>query len=99
VYEIVWEFQPAPDCEREFESVYGASGAWVELFRRDAGFLGTELVRPRQPGEWYRTIDRWDSRTSYQRFRERWAAEYEALDRASERLTRAERPVDRGADQ
>lgn len=93
MYEIVWEFQAAPEREREFESFYSSTGPWVDLFRRDPGFLGTELIRPREPGGWYQTIDRWDSRASYERFRHQWASEYEALDQACEALTLEERPV------
>jgi heme-degrading monooxygenase HmoA len=93
VYEIVWEFQPAPQRERDFESVYGPAGAWAALFRRDPGFLGTELIAPREAGSWYRTIDRWESADAYERFRQAWGSEYEALDRACESLTSAECPV------
>jgi heme-degrading monooxygenase HmoA len=93
VYEVIWEFQPAPEREREFESFYGSTGPWVDLFRRDPGFLGTELIRPREPGGWYQTIDCWDSRASYERFRQQWASEYEALDQACAALTLEERPL------
>jgi hypothetical protein len=93
VYEIVWEFQPAPQRERDFESVYGPAGLWAALFSRDPGFLGTELITPRGAGGWYRTIDRWESPAAYERFRNTWRSEYDALDRACESLTSAERAV------
>jgi hypothetical protein len=93
VYEVIWEFQPAPRREHDFESVYGPTGPWDALFRRDAGYLGTELITPHEPGGWYRTIDRWESAAAYERFRHTWRSEYEALDRACEDLTSAERPV------
>ncbi len=96
MYEIVWEFRPAPECEQEFEAAYGPAGPWVALFRRDPGFLGTQLVAPREPGGWYRTIDRWESTAAYERFRKTWDAEYVALDRACEALTLHERPLNRG---
>jgi heme-degrading monooxygenase HmoA len=91
VYEIVWEFQAAPHREDEFEIAYGSTGPWVSLFRRDPGFLGTELVKPRERGGWYRTIDRWESAQAYARFMQTWHAEYSALDEACERLTLQER--------
>jgi hypothetical protein len=93
VHEIVWEFLPAPGREREFVAAYGEGGAWVALFRRGAGYLGTEL-RPvaDRPG-WYRTIDRWASAEAYAAFRDAFAAEYAAIDRACEALTAEERPV------
>jgi hypothetical protein len=93
VHEIVWEFLPAPQYERDFETAYGPTGPWVALFRRDPGYLGTELVRPSESSGWYRTIDRWESVAAYARFRTTWAAEYDALDRACAALTAAERPL------
>lgn len=97
MYEIVWEFQPAPRRERDFESACGPTGIWAVLFRRDPGYLGTELIPPRESGGWYRTIDRWESAAAYERFQETWSSEYNALDHACESLTSAERPVSRGS--
>jgi quinol monooxygenase YgiN len=97
VYEVVWEFQPAPGCAREFESVYGPTGLWAALFRRDPGYLGTELIPPREPGGWYRTIDRWESAAAYERFRQTCGSEYNALDRACQSLTSHERAVTSGS--
>jgi hypothetical protein len=97
VYEIVWEFLPAPGREREFEVAYAPSGPWVELFRLGSGYLGSELIPPREPGSWYRTIDRWESREAYEAFRRAFRSEYDALDSACERLTLQERPVSSGS--
>jgi antibiotic biosynthesis monooxygenase len=97
VYEIVWEFRPARDRERDFESVYGPRGVWTALFRRDPGYLGTQLVPPRESGGWYRTIDRWESAAAYERFRHAWGSEYRALDDACESLTSDERAVRAGS--
>ena len=49
---------------------------------RGAGYVGTELVPPREAGGWYRTIDRWESAADYERFRQAWRGEYAALDKA-----------------
>lgn len=97
MYEVVWEFRPAPGRERDFESAYGPDGDWVELFRRGAGYLGTELIPPREAGGWYRTIDRWESAAAYEGFRRAWGAAYAALDRACESLTSEERAVRAGS--
>lgn len=96
MYEIVWEFQPTPRREGDFEAVYGPTGLWAALFRRAPGYLGTELIRPRESGGWYRTIDRWESEAAYERFRQTWRSEYDALDYACESLTAGERPVGTG---
>lgn len=97
MYEIVWEFQPAPGRERDFESAYGPNGAWVALFRRDPGYVGTALIPPRETGGWYRTIDRWESAAAYDRFRKTCGSEYAALDHACESLTSDERAVSAGS--
>jgi hypothetical protein len=97
VHEIVWEFRPTAGRERDLESAYGPNGPWADLFRRGAGYLGTELIPPPSRGGWYRTIDRWESAAAYERFRQTWGAEYNALDHACESLTSDERPVSTGS--
>ncbi|HVZ15625.1 MAG TPA: antibiotic biosynthesis monooxygenase, partial [Terriglobales bacterium] len=69
--EIVWEFEVAPGCERDFEKHYGPEGTWVDLFRRDPAFQGTSLLRDRETLARYITIDRWNDRRSYEAFRVR----------------------------
>ena len=97
MYAIVWEFLPAPGREREFEAAYAPTGPWVELFRRAAGYVGSELIPPHEAGGWYRTIDRWESREAFEAFRRAFGPEYGALDGACERLTLEERPVSSGS--
>ena len=86
-YRIIWEFRPAQGRVAGFELAYGPDGLWAELFRRGAGFVGTELIRPSSPGGWYRTIDEWESEDDYEAFLEGFAEEYEALDAACTALT------------
>jgi len=92
-FRIIWEFRPAQGRVHGFELAYGADGLWAELFRRAAGYLGTELLPPESPGGWYRTIDSWASEDDYEGFLEAFAAEYEALDAACTALTADERFV------
>ena len=94
VYVIVWEFEPKAGQEREFERTYAADGDWAALFRRSPEFRGTELLRP-GAGRRYLTIDRWTSAEAFAAFRNRWQADYEALDRACETLTEREALVGR----
>ncbi len=91
MYTIIWEFRPAPQREAEFVATYTADGAWVKLFCRGAGYLGTELSPI--AGRWYRTIDQWASEEDYRLFRRQFAGEYDALDRDCEALTMQEREV------
>ena len=90
---VQWDFLPAEDRLAEFLAAYGSEGDWVRLFHQGEGYLGTELrPLPGLPG-WYRCLDRWRREEDYAAFRRLHAAEYQALDRACERLTRAEVPV------
>ena len=76
---ILWRFRPRPGMEPAFEAAYASAGAWAELFRRDAEFLGSDLLRATDGS--YLTLDRWSSEGAFRSFRERFSAEYEALDR------------------
>jgi heme-degrading monooxygenase HmoA len=91
VVQFIWEFVARPDKLKEFERHYSASGPWVELFRRSAGYKGTQLLRDSESARRCLTIDRWDSVTSYRAMRDRFAKEYEELDRICETFTDTER--------
>jgi heme-degrading monooxygenase HmoA len=92
MYVILWRFRPVVGQESEFERAYGPSGEWARLFRRDEGYLGTELLLRRSDAESreYLTLDRWASRAAYEAFRVRWSGEYRQLDRRLEELTEEE---------
>lgn len=98
MYTRVWRFRPAPGLEAEFRRVYGRSGAWVDLFQRGAGYLGTKLVAAEDSTGEYHTIDRWDSEAAWRTFLADHAAEYAALDQLCERLTISETLVCEGTD-
>jgi heme-degrading monooxygenase HmoA len=93
MYVILWRFRPVEDRESEFERAYGPSGEWALLFRRDDGYLGTELLRRSGDSREYLTLDRWVSRTAYETFRSRFSSEYLRLDRLLEDLTEEETPL------
>jgi heme-degrading monooxygenase HmoA len=88
---IVWEFHVRPEARAEFEREYGPDGAWAALFRRAAGYRGTELLADAAEPLRYLTLDRWDGPADFERFRAVHAAEYAALDAACARLTADER--------
>ena len=93
-HRIVWDFRPAPGREAEFLAAYGEDGAWVRLFRRGEGYLGTSLQPlAGAPGTW-RKVDRWQSAQAYQAFRQQHASEYAALDAECEALTEFEQAVE-----
>ncbi len=90
MYVILWRFRTVVGKESEFEHAYGPSREWALLFRRDDGYLGTELLRHPDESREYLTLDRWVSRAAYEAFRARWSGEYRRLDRRLEELTEEE---------
>jgi heme-degrading monooxygenase HmoA len=90
MFVTLWEFEVKPGSEELFERAYGPEGAWVRLFRRDARYRGTRLLRDVGVERVYVTMDSWESREAYEEFRETFAAEYAAIDRECERLTLSE---------
>ena len=90
MYLIVWEYRVKADCTAEFEEIYGHNGAWVELFQKESGYAGTELLHDEQDPQRYLTIDRWDSEQAYERFHGQRRDEYETLDARCRELTESE---------
>jgi len=76
----IWKFRPAAGREAVFAQAYSASGEWAELFALGAGFIGTDLLRPVEPGGWWLTIDRWRSLEDFQAFQRLHGEAYRALD-------------------
>lgn len=89
-FSILWEFLIRADGQAEFERHYSPGGSWAALFRQAEGYLGTELLRDRGNRLRYLTIDRWTGIEAWQAFRERFAAQYKALDRQCQGLTERE---------
>jgi heme-degrading monooxygenase HmoA len=86
----IWQFRVATEKADDFRAVYGPDGEWARLFRRQTGFLGTELLHSTTHPNIFLTIDRWDSAEAWAAFLRAWGDEYAALDRRCERLTVAE---------
>lgn len=93
MYVYLWEFRVREESLSEFEDVYRPEGAWVMLFRRAEGYLGSELLRDARDEARYVTIDRWTSREALDSFYESFREEYEALDRRCERFTLMETKI------
>jgi heme-degrading monooxygenase HmoA len=90
MFVYLWEYEVLPDRQSDFEREYGAEGAWVALFSRASGYLGTRLLRDRTRADRYLTIDRWESEDAHSAFLERFRSEFEELDARFEALTRSE---------
>lgn len=91
--QIIWEFVARQDETAEFERCYSSVGPWAELFRRAPGYRGTSLLRDADQPRRFVAIDRWESAEAQRAMREKFAREYEALDKACERLMESERRI------
>ena len=89
-FSYVWEFEVPPDAEPRFLMHYAPDGTWARLFRRASGYEGTQLYRNRRRQGHYLTVDHWQDESAYRAFRQQFAAEFAALDRACAGLTRRE---------
>jgi heme-degrading monooxygenase HmoA len=86
----IWQFRIPSEKADEFRDVYGPDGEWAKLFRRAAGFLGTELLHSATHPNIFLTIDRWDSAEAWAAFLRAWGEDYAALDRRCKSLTVSE---------
>lgn len=77
---ILWRFRAKPDKVEEFQRTYAGDGDWAKLFARAPGYQGTDLLADINHRLAFVVIDRWTTRGAYERFREQYGAEYEALD-------------------
>lgn len=88
MFVILWQYRSRADQTKEFEVAYGPDGVWVRFFRKGAGYISTELLR--SEGNWYCTIDRWQTRAHYERFSKENKQEYMQIDQKCEDLTEEE---------
>ena len=89
-YVHLWEFHVPLDLHSEFENFYGPGGAWAQLFRASAGYIGTILLKDSSMVGRYVTMDRWQDEEAFRIFRSLFSHQYELLDRECERFTVAE---------
>ena len=87
LFTYIWEFEVPSNADAELQRHYGPNGTWVALFRQDPEYIETLLLKDTsRPGR-YVTIDRWRSADAYHSFLERFAKQYEGLDRLCAVLT------------
>jgi heme-degrading monooxygenase HmoA len=91
MFVVLWEFEVKSGYEQGFERVYGPDGDWVRLFRADANYQETRLLRDAARDGIYVTLDFWRSREAYERFRAATGKSYAAIDAACEGITASER--------
>ena len=97
VFVRVWKYQVPDDRAAAFTAAYAPDGAWGQLYRRAAGFLGTELYRDAARGDRYLTIDRWRDEQDWRSFLHAFGSAYESLDARLEGLAVAEQSLFEGS--
>jgi heme-degrading monooxygenase HmoA len=90
MYVIIWEYQVKAEQLVAFEEIYASNGAWAELFKKEDGYISTELLHDSNKPQRYITIDRWTSLGDYESFRSQWKSEYARVDAQCEGLTEQE---------
>ena len=90
---VLWEFIVPPVHRAAFEAAYKPDGVWATLFRRDPAYHETVLIQDSEQVGRYLTVDVWEDKDSYLRFKDRFASEYERIDEECEELTASERRV------
>jgi heme-degrading monooxygenase HmoA len=91
MFVALWEYEVKPGYEKRFEKADGPDGGWVRLFRRDAHYHETRLLRDALRRGVYLTMDFWESRDAYEKFMANNKEDYKALDAIGEKLTNGER--------
>ncbi len=86
MYTIICAYKVSLEKRAAFEAVYAEDGAWVKLFKKGNGYLGTRLMHSDDLPENYVTIDHWDTEENYETFMTQWKDAYQALDRECEGL-------------
>jgi uncharacterized membrane-anchored protein YitT (DUF2179 family)/heme-degrading monooxygenase HmoA len=95
MYVAAWRFVVNPDRIDEFKKEYGPDGAWAKLFRRSDGYLRTELIPNRTIPLEFVTLDHWETKEAFDRFRLEYQEAYEQLDRRLAALTTHEERIHR----
>lgn len=93
MFVILWEFLPAAGRETEFERAYGHDGDWARFFRRDAGYLGTDLLRDTRDQRRFITVDRWTNQAAFDAFAAREVKAYREMDERLAPLSTIEKQI------
>ncbi len=89
-YVCIWEYIVKPEYAEVFENTYKYDGAWVKLFKKASGYLGTELLKDNKNKNRFVTVDMWESPESRAEFMKRFADQYKELDLTCEEYTVSE---------
>jgi hypothetical protein len=97
VFVRVWDYEVPVRAQPAFRAGYPSQGDWTELFGRAEGYLGTELYRDADRHDHFLTVDRWRTERDWHAFRERFGADYAALDARFDGVATEERALFEGS--
>jgi len=86
MYCYIWSFTVRPEFMKEFQAAYGPEGDWARFFASDPEYIRTDLLADRENPASFLTIDFWSIYEACLSFRERFSAQFEALDKSFERF-------------
>lgn len=79
-YVIVWMYDVHAEYQMQFAEAYATNGAWTQLFRRSADYVGTQLGHDESHPQRYIIVDYWTSSEVYHSFLKEYKTEYQDLD-------------------
>lgn len=89
-FAYIWQYQVDKSRRDEFLAAYASDGVWARLFSRDPAYIETILLQDADDDDRFMTIDYWASKAARDAFRQKYAAEFSALDELCEKFTRRE---------
>ena len=93
VFTYSWEYYVNSDYKNDFIKEYNQQGSWVTLFKNVDGYIKTELLKDRNDGTRFITIDYWKSYEHYKSFIDKYKTEIEELDKKCEAYTVKEKKI------
>lgn len=83
---VVWQIDIRAGVAEEFESLYGADGAWTKLSRRSRSFLGSSFLRDIGSETRYMLVEYWGEMVVYEKHLADLGDKVQALEQQREKL-------------
>lgn len=93
VFAYLWEYKVKTEHLDAFEHAYGPHGDWVQLFKRSADHISTELHQDMNDINHFVTIDYWISKEVFNKFKKQFHTEFKTLDERFETFTNSEKHI------
>ena len=90
---LVWQFDVQAGRNDEFESFYGADGAWTSLSRRSRSYLGSSFMRDLAMSNRYLVIEYWSEMVVYERHHADFEDEVQQLEQQRQALLKQSVPL------